>query len=435
MTAEQPGLALPAVTAVLREHVEPDLEVQTVERGSVGNSQETWFVEALDATGTRRAFVLRRSVDAGVLAWTSREDEHAVLHALAGTGLPVPVVHGVGTLGRTYVLMGRLPGAVPGRLAPDEAHALATELGTRLAQLHALSPAELGLGSRGSAHEATLREVAAWTRRYHDARPGPVPILGALLAWAERAAPDDGRATTVVWGDPGLHNTLVESGRITGLLDWELAHLGHPLEDLGAAVWACLGRLEPDALVAGYETVAGPVDRDVLDYYVALGSLTRTVMMTNGLAAWVAGRVTAPSIAGLGLDLVALSLARAAQAAGWGDVPTPDGRPPTLPLPPSPAETLAGVARWLAAEVAGDGDARQRRRMARVAEALLRTTALRLPQNDLADADTVEEKAVAAERAGGDPALRTMLLAELARDWARLEPLSVLYGHPRPWLA
>ena len=145
---------------------------------------------------------------------------------------------------------------------------------------------------------------------------------------------------------------LVEDGRVSGLLDWELAHLGHPLEDLGAAVWACLGRFDADALVAGYEDEAGPVDRAVLDYYVALGAITRTVMMVNGLAAWVAGEVDSPAIAGLGLDLVALSLARAARAAGWGELPPPDGRPPELPLRPDPAETVAGVARWLADEVA-----------------------------------------------------------------------------------
>ena len=83
---------------------------------------------------------------------------------------------------------------------------------------------------------------------------------------------------------------------MTGLLDWELAHVGHPLEDLGAALWACLGRFDGDALVAGYEAEAGPVDRETLDYFVALGSITRSVMMVNGVAAWVGGTATAPSI-------------------------------------------------------------------------------------------------------------------------------------------
>ena len=379
MTAEPAAaLDLAAATAVLREHVDPALEAVAVERVSVGNSQETWLVEATGADGSSAAYVLRRSVPAGVLAWTRREDEHRYLAALAGRGLPVPTVYGTGTLGRSYVLMGRLPGAVAGRLEPETATALSRELGGWLARLHALTPAELGLAADGSAREATLREIAAWQGRYEDARPGPVPLLGALLAWAERAVPDDGRAPALVWGDPGPHNALVDDGHVSGLLDWELAHLGHPLEDLGAAVWACLGRFDAMALVAGYEAEAGPVDRSALDYYVALGSITRTVMMVNGLAAWRDGSATAPSIAGLGLDLVALSLARAARAAGWGELPPPDGRPPELPLWPDAGAAVAGLARWLAADVVPTATGRERR-MARAAEALLLATANRIP--------------------------------------------------------
>ena len=426
------GLAPGDVTAVLREHVDPGLEVVSLARVSVGNSQETWLVEAVGKDGRPAEYVLRRSAAAGVLAWTRREDEHRYLAALAGRGLPVPVSRGTGTLVRPYVLLERLPGAVPGRLDPAAAAALSHQLGTWLGRLHRLAPSELGLETHGSAREATLGEVAAWRRRYEETRPGPVPLLGSLLAWAERAVPDDGRAPVVVWGDAGPHNLLVEDGNVSGLLDWELAHLGHPLEDLGAAVWACLGRFDADTLVAGYEAVAGPVDRSTLDYYVALGSVTRTVMMVNGLTAWIGGDATSPSVAGLGLDLVALSLARAARAAGWGELPDPDGRPPELPLRPDVRETVVGLARWLAAEVI-PGTTGRERRMARAAEALLRATAGRVPPTETADLERAEAEAIAAERAGGDHEIRARLLADLARELARLEPLTVFHGHPRPW--
>jgi aminoglycoside phosphotransferase (APT) family kinase protein len=419
------------VTPVLRAHVDPALEAVGLERVSVGNSQETWLVTAARPGGAVEDYVLRRSVPAGVLAWTRREDEHRHLAALAGRGLPVPASYGTGTLERPYVLLERLPGAVPGRLEPAEAVELSRRLGGWLARLHALDPGELGLAANRSAHDATLAEVGAWRRRYEEARPGPVPMLGALLAWAERAAPDDGRQPALLWGDAGPHNLLVDDGRVTGLLDWELAHVGHPLEDLGAAVWACLGRFDGDALVAGYEAEAGPVDRETLDYFVALGSITRSVMMVNGVAAWVGGTATAPSIPGLGLDLVALSLARAARAAGWGELPPPDGVPPELPLRPDPAETVTGLARWLAEDVVPGAEGRARR-MARAAEALLLATADRLEPAGHGDAARVEAEAIAAERAGGDSAMRAMLLADLARERARLEPLTRFHGHPPP---
>ena len=85
------------VTRVLQAHVDPALEAVGLERVSVGNSQETWLVTAARPGGAVEDYVLRRSVPAGVLAWTSREDEHRHLAALAGRGLPVPVSYGTGT--------------------------------------------------------------------------------------------------------------------------------------------------------------------------------------------------------------------------------------------------------------------------------------------------------------------------------------------------
>jgi hypothetical protein len=71
--------------------------------------------------------------------------------------------------------------------------------------------------------------------------------------------------------------------------------------------------------------------------------------------------------------------------------------------------------------------------MARAAEALLLATANRIPTAEVADLAHVEAEAVAAERAGGDAAVRERLLADLAREWQRLEPLTTFHGHPRPW--
>jgi aminoglycoside phosphotransferase (APT) family kinase protein len=420
------------VTPIVREHVSPDLEVVSLSRASVGNSQETFVVSCRGAGGEERDLILRRSPEAGVLAWTERAAEFRVLKALEGRGLPVPAVYATGTIERDYILMERRPGAVMGRATDDERRSIARELGQWLARLHALDPvADLGLEVTQTAREATLAEVAAYRRRYLDDRPAAVPLLGGLLAWCERNAPDDGVAPRLLWGDAGPHNTLVQGGTITALLDWEISHVGHPMEDLGGAVWGCLGQLDPEELVAGYEEVAGPVDRATLSYYVALGNVTRAVMVLNGVNAWLAGGVTQPSTAGLGLDLVALCLARGAEAAGWGAVPVSDGRAPSYPLRPTPAETVAGMARWLLADVLpAVAEQKRLRRMAKAGAKLLEATALRIPQADAADADAMEARVIEAELAGGDPALRAELLLDLSRELVRLEPLTVLHGHP-----
>ncbi len=421
-----------AVTAILHDHVDPGLEALTVTRGTVGNSQETWFVEAQAESGEVRELVLRKSAPAGVLAWTDREQEFAVLRALSGRGLPVPEALALGVDERPFIVMERLPGSPPGRLEPDERTLLGRELGTSLARLHALDPHELGLAADGTRAAATLAQVHDYRARYEAARPAPVPLLGALLAWAEQNVPKDDGHPVVLWGDPGAHNLLVSDGRISALLDWELTHVGDPLDDLGAAVWSCLGSFEPEDVVAGYEEVAGPVDPKRLSYFLALASATRSVMVVNGTAAWISGEVTSPANAALGLELLALDLARGARAAGWGDLPASDGRQPDYPLRPDPAETVAGVGRWLLDDLAPALEDRRRRQMVKRAAALLATTANRISPTAGRDPAVAEREAVAAERAGGDPALRTALLADLAREIDRLEPIARLHGHPAP---
>jgi aminoglycoside phosphotransferase (APT) family kinase protein len=418
--------------AILRAHVDPGLEAVSVDRGTVGNSQETWFVEARAADGEPVQLVLRRTAPAGVLAWTDRAQEYAVLRALAGRGLPVPDVLAIGVDERPFLVMQRLPGVPPGRLGEDERISLGRELGTFLARLHALDPGELGLASDETAAAATLAQVRQYQRLYESARPAPVPLLGALLAWAERNRPQDEVRSAVLWGDPGAHNLLVADGHVSALLDWELTHVGDPLDDLGAAVWSCLGSLDPEAVVAGYEEIAGGVDRQRLSYFVALACATRSVMVVNGTAAWLEGSVRSPANAALGLELLALDLARGARAAGWGDLPASDGLAPRYPLRPDPAETAAGVGHWLLDDLAPALDDRRLRQMTKRAAALLAATAARIPPSHGLDPVAAEADAVAAEKRGGDASIRGALLADLAREIERLEPLARLHGHPSP---
>ena len=331
-----------------------------------------------------------------------------MLRALEGHGLPVPAVLALGVDERPFLVMERLPGAPPGRLTADERTDCSggSSAPCSPASMHS-TPRELGLAAAGSPSERHARAgapVPARSTRPRGRRPcrcsarsSPGP---SGTARRTRCRP------AVLWGDPGAHNMLVADGHVSALLDWELTHIGDPLDDLGAAVWSCLGSFDPDDIVAGYEEVAGAVDRQRLSYFVALASATRSVMVVNGTAAWIDGDVSSPANAALGLELLALDLARGARAAGWGDLPASDGLPPSYPLRPDPAETAAGVGRWLLDDLAPALEDRRLRQMAKRAAALLATTARRIPPSPGSDPAAAELEAVAAERAGGDPALQ-----------------------------
>src|SRR4051794_41302207 len=166
------ALTKSAVTELLRARLDPALECAGLERGPLGNAQETWFVRAVGADGGERRLVLRRSAAAGTLEHTDRALEFELLGALAGHGFPVPHVHWLETepsaLGRPYFVMDRLPGAPPGRLGEAGARAGAPQLGAWLARPHAPAPRAPpqppGAGGAAPAAPAPLRGRA---ERHH----------------------------------------------------------------------------------------------------------------------------------------------------------------------------------------------------------------------------------------------------------------------------
>jgi len=452
------------VAELLRRHLDRHIQQVEISRGSVGNGQETWFVRAHGPGTATRDLVLRRSAAAGPLDHTDRGREFAVLRALAGTGLPVPAAHWVetdgATLGRPYFVMDRLPGLPPTGGDRDQRDRLARQLGGALAALHALPLAIAPdvLTRPADAAAATSQEVSAWTRRYEEHRLGEMPVVGALFAWLAARVPSRDAPLVLLWGDPGPHNTLRDGFGLCALLDWELAHIGHPLEDLGNAVWSCLGSYDPEQVVAGYEESRGePVDRDELAYFTVLGCLTRSVMQVTGVRSYVAGSTSAPNLAGLGLVLPVANLLRAAAFAGWPRVVEPE--PPGLPAPdplrsrPDVGETLAGVSRFLRDDLLAATTSPVLIRGLKTSIALLDTAAARAAGEPVLDERLARERdallaglaaagvstgggleaaAVQVERnpayAGMRDRLRRHLLADLTARFTLLRPLRDLYG-------
>ncbi|MEV4259502.1 phosphotransferase family protein, partial [Spirillospora sp. NPDC049652] len=181
--------------------------------------------------------------------------------------------------GQGIVVMERIEGeTIPRRILRDPALAdvrprLAARCGEILAAVHRIPPAEVGALEAGD--QLTLwREILA-------AMPEPYPALEFALRWLDRNRPP-ARLPVVVHGDFRNGNLIIGPDGVRAVLDWELAHLGDPLEDLG---WLCVrawrfGADAPvggfggyDDLVAGYERAGGgPVDRDALRWWEMFGT-------------------------------------------------------------------------------------------------------------------------------------------------------------------
>lgn len=308
--------------AFLASRMAPDapLRIVQLDRSTEGFSQETFRVELELAGGARRGFVLKREPLAGLLEPYDLEPEFRVLHALSDDPLPSPPTpwfeRDPAVLERTFYVMERLPGDVPvpaprpdGGPPIDDADrpGLAADVVAALARLHAIDWRAHGfdfLGVPAGGRDAAARELARWERRIAASELPIDPPLAEALCWLRRNLPETSE-TTLVHGDFRLGNFLVvrdDSGaRLSGLLDWEMVHLGDPLEDVAwciSPLWRggtpyAGALLPPEELVAAWEAATGrAADPRRLEFYGVLAIVKMIAIMLTGLRAFRDGRST-----------------------------------------------------------------------------------------------------------------------------------------------
>lgn len=269
-------------------------------RLSGGASQETWAFDLDDGT----PLILRRRPDGAAMRETALAlaSEAALIRAADTAGAPAPsVVHvcepGDG-LGEAYV-MRRLEGETLGRrIVRDEAFAgvrpgLARRCGEVLAWIHAVPTEDLPelatSDARGelARYEAIYRELGAQR-----------PILEAAFRWLEAIAPPPPERPVLVHGDFRNGNLMIHPERgLVGVLDWELAHLGDPAEDLG---WICVNSwrfgewTKPVGGFGGYADLlaghGGGTSLERVKFWQALGSLKWGVMCLMMYSSFATGQ-------------------------------------------------------------------------------------------------------------------------------------------------
>jgi aminoglycoside phosphotransferase (APT) family kinase protein len=225
-----------------------------------GNARLAWSCEASWVEGgarrTEPLILLVRGAGSQVTAdpaW-----EVAVLERVVPQGVRAPRVwaHDLGgeLLGGPAVLLERLPGrADPVAWLtgdPEVGRARTLDLARALAELHGADPGGL---------PASEPLVDLWRDRFLAGRLEPLPALSWLFDWLTDHETEPERAA-VVHGDFRPGNVLYEDDRITALLDWEMAHVGDPVEDLAwayRAFWSPERFVPLSEFVATYEAAAG----------------------------------------------------------------------------------------------------------------------------------------------------------------------------------
>jgi aminoglycoside phosphotransferase (APT) family kinase protein len=262
-------------------------------RTTVGLSQETWLVRVTTDDGGRDAVLRLPTPASGGRAIVT---QRTALQAVAGHGLPVPALLWFDDgeengFGRPFVVMERARGDVPvgWHTIPEPGRtALAEQAINVLAALHEIDPAPLAADAAGR----TLPSSLEWARRRLE-RVAPLPpVVTAALWWLDRHVPPEPELWTIVHGDYRMGNLVVDGGRITGVLDWELAAPGDPVADLTwcfIPVWELAG-VDEAALVERYARRSGrPVEPERFHWYRVLGYVRLAYYALSGTRAFDAG--------------------------------------------------------------------------------------------------------------------------------------------------
>ncbi len=281
------------------------ISVRRVYRIPGGASRETWSCDARwteDGARREQGFILRMDPEASLLE-SNRDMEFRVYQALQGSGVPVPRVFwdepDPRWLGRPFFVMERLEGeAAPSALTTPRwapLHDLiGRQLAEHLARIHALdwrSRSLAFLGEPGSTRGCAAREVDRWEAILRRDALEPQPVLNRALRWLRRNLPEAQRIA-LVHGDYRTGNYLYGDDGICAFLDWEMAHLGDPLEDVG---WTALrywryagdekigGVVEREAFYQLYEAAGGAqIDRDAMHFWEVLGNVKMAVISMTG---------------------------------------------------------------------------------------------------------------------------------------------------------
>lgn len=261
---------------------------------SGGASQETWTFDIVHPGGNVGA-ILRRAPP-GYGAAPSRAaglDAEAILMQLAfDAGLPSPrVLHVLRPeegLGKGFI-MSRIEGeTIARKILRDEEFAkarpmLARQLGKVAAGIHGLPQAKLPKLRSSS----STKEIAELEREYRSFN-WPRPVFELALRWLADHDPGPSREVTLVHGDFRHGNLIIGTDGVRAVLDWELAHFGDPMEDLG---WICVnswrfGEIDKpvggfgsrEDLFAGYEETGRKVDADRVMFWEVMGTLRWGIM-------------------------------------------------------------------------------------------------------------------------------------------------------------
>jgi aminoglycoside phosphotransferase (APT) family kinase protein len=305
------------------------VDVTDLRRLTGGASRETWSLDATIARSGKPAetlpLILQRDTRGAPKAM-SRPVEFQLMKAAFDEGVPAPepLFMGDDSLGGEFFLVRRVDGeTLPRRLLREDAYvtarsALPAQLGRTLAAIHAIPLEKHGLVGVLPAPPPGVspakHEVARFEQVYRAIALQPSPAFELAFRYLNRspyvAADGATERRTLVHGDFRIGNVLFGQEGLRLMLDWELAHVGDSMEDMGficVRSWRFGGPKpvggigERDEFFAAYEAAGGvKVDPDRVRFWEVFGNLRWGIICLSQARTYIDGVSNSVELASIG---------------------------------------------------------------------------------------------------------------------------------------
>ncbi len=262
-----------------------------------------------------KEFIVRRSVvkDKAVMA-IPKNMEAKIQKIVKEYGAPVPEIimefsEGA-EIGEGYVMQSVGGETIPRKILRDDSYKnirnkLPYEIGKSLAQIH-----KTKLEKLQDLEEITFSESLEKLFIIYESFDQPQPVFDLAFKWLENQKILD-YEEVLVHGDYRFGNFIISEKKLESIIDWELAHIGNPMEDLG---WLCVrswrfgnvnkraaGLGDVDELIAGYEANSEiKIDKSQLDIWQLYGSLKWGIICMVQTFAHLSGAVKSLEKAAIG---------------------------------------------------------------------------------------------------------------------------------------
>ena len=275
------------------------LSLLSFERVFGGASRETFRILVKDETGSEEKLILRRTQESSLIE-TSQSTEYLAYSAYQGTSVPVPAMIDINedeeALGAPFMLMQQLDGVAASPFTPDAYSPHEEELGQQfwsiLGEIAKKDIKDDFINQFDSPTEDPCwkKELDKWVTVIKEDSISIEPILEAGIRKLYKKPPKEPSKKSLVHGDYRNGNFLFNENKITGILDWEMAHIGDPLEDLGWAlspIWSWQDPSKPAYLIdrqaslSVWESSSGlAIDKNDLKWWELFACV-------KGMAIWI----------------------------------------------------------------------------------------------------------------------------------------------------